>query len=147
MTTRNGTTTDGRQIAASRAAMDLSPNHAGSLDAMVPQARHVALDSTAALPEHPPVTSQEAFVEARRVFDALDGSNLSVSGHQWLVEVFSVSVQAQQRWVQVGLSGDHHFMLTLRLNAGAGAQPALEALSSWLGHSSRTPVNEILNVA
>jgi hypothetical protein len=101
-----------------------------------------------ALPPHqPPVTTKEEFVEARRVFDALDGHDLYVSGHSWRMEVFSVSDEAQHRWVQLGLSGDQTFMLTLRLNAGAGEQPAIEALSSWLGRPSESPVNQILNVA
>jgi len=99
-----------------------------------------------ALPPYQPVAKEE-FVEARREFDALDGRDLCVSGHCWHMEVFSVSDERQHRWIQLGLSGDQTFMLTLRLNAGASDEPAIEALSSWLGKPSETPVNEILNVA
>jgi hypothetical protein len=100
-----------------------------------------------ALPPYQPPVAKEEFVEARRMFDALDGRDLYVSGHHWHMEVFSVSDEAQHRWVQLGLSGDQTFMLTLRLNAGAGEEPAIEALSSWLGRPSDVPANQILNVA
>lgn len=100
-----------------------------------------------ALPPYQPLVTKEEFVEARHVFDALDGRDLYVSGHSWRMEVFSVSDEAQHRWVQLGLSGEETFMLTLRLNAGASEEPAIEALSSWLGKPSESPVNQILNVA
>ena len=75
-------------------------------------------------------------MEPNRFFDMLDGRDLLVSDHHWRVEVFSVSDQAQHRWVQVGLKGHHSAMLTIRLEAGSGDQRAIEALSSFLRHPS-----------
>lgn len=147
MDAKNARKSDGGQIAQPRPAMNLLSHHAGSIDAFLPQHTAVALDSTTALPEQAPTTSQEEFVEAQRVFDVLDGSALSISGHQWLVEVFSVSDQAPHRWVQVGVSGDQNYMLTLRLNLGAGAQPAIDALSSWLDRPFEAPLNGVLRIA
>jgi hypothetical protein len=147
MGAKNPRKPDGGQIAQRPLAMNLLTNHAGSIDVFLPQHPAVALDSTTALPERAPATSQEEFVEAQRVFDVLDGSALSISGHQWLVEVFSVSDQAPHRWVQVGVTGDQNYMVTLRLNAGAGAQRALDALSTWLDGPSDAPLNGVLRIA
>jgi hypothetical protein len=82
----------------------------------------------------------------QHIFDALDGRDLSVSRRQWRLKVFSVSDHDDHRWVQVGLEGPGHYMLTLRLDADAGPQSAIAALSSWLDHPEARP-RQILNVA
>ena len=102
----------------------------------------------AAMPIQLRMAKKEEFVEPQRLFEALDGRDLSVSDRHWHLEVFSVTDQAQHRWVQVGLKGDQEFMLTLRLNSGAGAQPCLQALSSWLGDPSEAAqTSQIFHVA
>jgi hypothetical protein len=89
------------------------------------------------------------FVEPQGLFDALDGRELSTPGHRWHVEVFSVSDQAQHRWIQLGLnSGDRPHMLTLRMEPGAGVQHAVMALTSWLGDPAEAQAHaDVLNVA
>jgi hypothetical protein len=86
-------------------------------------------------------------MEPGRLFEALDGRELSISGHNWQVEVYSVSDLAPHRWIQLAVKGDQPHMLTLRLEQSAGAQDAVMALSTWLGDPSETQANEILNVA
>ena len=96
---------------------------------------------------HPRLAQKEQFVAPNRVFEMLDGRELRVSNHHWNVEVYSVSDQAQHRWVQIGLKGEHDYMLTLRLDSGSSGQRAIDTLSSWLRHPSDAQTDQILNVA
>ncbi len=73
-----------------------------------------------------------------RVFAALDGRDLVVSGSQWHVEVYGICEQAGRRWIQVALDGPRHHMLTLALAADLGVRQVVRALSDWLADPSAT---------
>ena len=82
------------------------------------------------------------------VFTGLDGRDISISGHHWAVEVYSVTDQPGGRWLQLGLKGDDEeqdHLLTLRLPSGSGVDVAARALSSWL--ADPTQMAEIVHVA
>lgn len=59
---------------------------------------------------------------------------MSAFGRSWRLQVYSVSDFAGRRWVQLALEGEPHYMLTLNLAMGAGAQRALIALASCLAN-------------
>ncbi len=67
-----------------------------------------------------------------RVFAALDGRDLVVSGCLWHVEVYGICEQAGRRWIQVALDGPAHHMLTRVLAADQGIRHVLHALTGWL---------------
>ncbi len=85
-------------------------------------------------------------MDPQSVFELVDGPDLLVSGQRWRAEVFSVSDGAGYRWVQMGLDGPDHYMLTLRLESGAGPQSVISALSSWLHDPEERPIH-VLHVA
>src|SRR6185436_7284254 len=91
---------------------------------------------------HPGLVNE--IVEPQRLFEMLDGRDLFVSKHHWLVEVFGVSDQSEHRWVQLRVKGIEQYMLTIRLETGAGPGPAIAALSSWLSDPSEA-ASQILN--
>ena len=93
------------------------------------------------------LAQEQQFMDPNRLFEMLDGRDLYISDQPWHVEVFSVSDQAQHRWVQIGLKGDHEYMLTIRLESGSGVLPVVQAVSSWLHTPSETRTEQILNVA
>lgn len=68
---------------------------------------------------------------ARRLFAALDGSSLVVSGDRWRLTVYSVSEQAGELWVQAGASGRAWRMLTVRLARDGAVSDAFRTLA-WL---------------
>ncbi len=70
---------------------------------------------------------------------------MTVSGQSWRLSVYSVSDYAGRRWVQLALEGEPHYMLTLNLAMGAGAQRALMALASCLANPTES--GAILHVA
>lgn len=87
-------------------------------------------------------------VTAERLFDALDGREVSIKGQSWQVEPYAVWDTQGQRWIQLSLAGrtgGPNYILTLKLAAGAGVQHAIMALSSWLANPGDT--RDILNVA
>jgi hypothetical protein len=86
----------------------------------------------------------DPFVPPEGLFEALDGRNVTVSGHSWKIEPYSVRDDGGERWVQLALKGRPDCVLTLKLAAGAGLQYALMALASWLASPAAT---DILNVA
>jgi hypothetical protein len=90
-------------------------------------------------------TVKESALAPDALFAALDGRTLTVSGRRWLVEVYSVCDSAGRRWIQLGLDGRPHYMLTLKLAAEDGVRHAILALSSWLANPAQG--REILNVA
>jgi hypothetical protein len=74
------------------------------------------------------------------VFAALDDAEVVMERRHWHLEVFSVSDDAAGRWIQLGMSGAAEHMITVRLEAGASADRAMAAVSSWLtdpAHESR----------
>jgi hypothetical protein len=79
------------------------------------------------------------------LFDALNGSDLTVSGRKWRIEVYSIRDRAGLRWVQLALNGDPCHMLAVNVRTGDGPAPVLDALSSWLVNPGST--NAILPVA
>jgi hypothetical protein len=85
------------------------------------------------------------FVEPKRVFVALDGREVLVSGRRWRIEVFSVRDVAGRRWIQLALRGKFEQTFTLKLPAGAGARPAVHAVTSRLTNPS--PIGDVLHVA
>ena len=94
-----------------------------------------------------PFASQgrEREVRPERLREALEGRAVTVSGQSWRLEVYSVLDYAGRRWVQLALEGEPHYMLTLNLAVGAGAQRALLALAACLANPSDAV--GILNVA
>jgi len=66
------------------------------------------------------------------LFRALDGRDVTVSGQNWRIEVFSVCDHDARRWVQLALKGEPGYVLTLRLAAGDGVTRAVSALSDRL---------------
>lgn len=95
------------------------------------------------LPHLPPVT--ERIVRPERLRAALEGRAVTVSDRSWRLEVYSVSDRDGRRWVQLALEGEPHYMLTLSLTMGAGANRALNALASCLANPSEAA--GIFNVA
>ena len=69
-----------------------------------------------------------------RLFAALDGRDLVVSGLQWHLEVYGICEQAGRRWIQVAVDGPQHHMLTMALAADLGARQAVRAISGWLAN-------------
>jgi hypothetical protein len=92
---------------------------------------------------HLPIT--ERVVQPERLRAALEGRAVTVSDQSWRLEVYSVTDRDGRRWVQLALEGEPHYMLTLNLTMGAGAQRALNALASCLANPSEA--GGIVNVA
>jgi hypothetical protein len=94
-----------------------------------------------------PFVSQdrERAVRPERLLEALEGRAVTVLGQSWRLQVYSVLDYAGRRWVQLALDGEPHYMLTLNLAVGAGAQRTLMALANCLANPS--DAIGILNVA
>ena len=75
-----------------------------------------------------------------RVFAALDGRDLMVSGARWHVEVYGICEQAGRQWIQLAVDGPRHHMLTLALAADQGIRQVVGTLSTWLAESSTDQV-------
>jgi hypothetical protein len=84
-------------------------------------------------------------VDPERLFDALDGRQVTVSGRSWLLQVYGTCEGCGRRWVQLGLTGQTKHMLTLRLAPEDDVTRAVQALSSWLANPSNKA--QILSVA
>ena len=74
---------------------------------------------------------QDTSADTEGVFVALDGRQVTVSGRSWRLQVYGACDRGGRRWVQLGLTGQPHYMLTLRLAPG---DDAVQALSSWLAN-------------
>jgi hypothetical protein len=85
------------------------------------------------------------FVAPRRLFAALDGRELLVSGRRWRIEVFSVRDLAGLRWIQLALKGKSRQTFALKLDAGAGVRRVVEAVTTQL--SSPAQLGDMSNVA
>ena len=79
-----------------------------------------------------PVQWAQRLVTPDDLFDMLDGSDLTVGGRTWRIEVYSIRDRAGLRWVQLALNGDPFHMLAVRVQTGDGPEPVVNALSSWL---------------
>jgi hypothetical protein len=84
-------------------------------------------------------------VDPEQLFDALDGRQVTVSGHSWLLHVYGACEGCGLRWLQLGLTGQTKHMLTLRLAPEDDVMRAVQALSSWLANPSNKA--QILSVA
>jgi hypothetical protein len=89
--------------------------------------------------------ARKHFVEPRRLFAALDGRELLVSGRRWRIEVFSVRDLAGLRWVQLALKGKSRLTFALKLDAGAGVRRVVDAVITQV--SNPAPLSDISNVA
>src|SRR5262245_40898275 len=69
----------------------------------------------------------------------LNDAVVTVAGQPWQVEVYSVSDLRNARWVQLGVTGASHHLLTLRLAEDAGADDALMAVAAWLENPANAP--------
>ena len=87
-------------------------------------------------------------MDMQGLFEALDGREVLSQGNRWRVEVFSISDQAEHRWIELAVRGRQEHLLTLRMPPQTGAQHTLSALISWLGDPWETVVHDdVLNVA
>lgn len=87
-------------------------------------------------------------VSAESLLASLDGREISIRSDSWRIEPYGVWDARGRRWIQLALralEADRDHVLTLKLVAGASAQHALLALTSWLADPSTGP--DILNVA
>ena len=73
---------------------------------------------------------------ANRLYRALDARMVSSGHSMWRISVFSVVLDADGRWVQLGLFGPSRLNLLLRLNTQADARDVLNALESRLSQPS-----------
>jgi len=78
------------------------------------------------------------WVPPDRLFKALDGQELSVSGSAWRIVVYAVVDESGRRWVQIALQGARPTVLTLRLQARHDFNDVVRELSSWLIDPSTT---------
>ena len=79
---------------------------------------------------------QDASADTEGLFVALDGKQVTVSGRSWRLQVYGACDRGGRRWVQLGLAGQPHYMLTLRLSPGDDVNHAVQALLSWLANPS-----------
>jgi len=94
----------------------------------------------------PFLTAQKSIApDPDELFGDLDGRELLVAGRSWRIEVFSVGDFDNGRWVQLGLSSDESYMLTLHCAPFEAADRLMAAVRSWLDSPSEN--NQILNVA
>jgi hypothetical protein len=89
--------------------------------------------------------ARKHFVDPKRLFAALDGRELLVSGRRWRIEVFSVRDLAGLRWIQLALKGKSRLTFALKLDRGAGVHRAVEAVTSLL--MSPAQLSDMSNVA
>jgi len=95
----------------------------------------------------PPSANPETInIDPERLFDALDGRQVTVLGRSWLLHVYGTCEACGRRWVQLGLTGQTKHMLTLRLAPDDDVTRAVQALSSWLANPSSNKA-QILSVA
>jgi hypothetical protein len=90
------------------------------------------------------VTEKSLLSKAERLFAALDGRDLLVSGQAWHLEVYGICEDAGRRWIQIAVDGPHHYMLTLALATQAGVRQAVTTLSTWLENPADS--HQVLNV-
>jgi hypothetical protein len=81
---------------------------------------------------------------AETVFQALDGRDVTVLGHRWRLEVFSVLELAGRRYVQLSVNGPARYMLTLRMRLDTEARYAIRTLLPWLTRPAGS--GEVLDV-
>jgi hypothetical protein len=79
------------------------------------------------------------------LFEALDGTVIRVDGNEWHLEVFSVLMEAGLAWLQVLLSGEPSYTLTLKLPGHKGVAHVISIITSWLANPAES--SQVLNVA
>lgn len=88
----------------------------------------------------------DALRDSQRVLsEALDGTVVHVNGNEWHLTVFSVFMEAGSTWLQVLLSGEPSYTLTLKLPGHEGVAHVISIITSWLANSAES--SQILNVA
>jgi hypothetical protein len=92
-----------------------------------------------------PRTAARQPLSAERMFDALHGRTITVSGRHWELEIYSICDEDGWRWIQLALEGDPRYSLTMRLSRLEGVKHVVMALSGWLAKPS--PGRAVLNVA
>ena len=80
-----------------------------------------------------------------RIFAALDGRNLLVSGSRWRVRVYGVLEETGRRWIQLAVDGPRHHMVTIALAADANIRQVVRHLSHWLADPAAS--DEVLTVS
>jgi hypothetical protein len=86
-------------------------------------------------PASDPLTS--GFVDPDELFAELDHMEIAAGEGRWRVEVFSISDQEGQRWIQLAVRGRTEQMITLRLHPGAGLAEAVPEVLKAFETSSR----------
>ena len=79
------------------------------------------------------------------LFFTLDGADTILGGNEWHVEVYGVVDEPGSRWIQIGLNGPRHHLVTLRIGPGEGADSALARLRAWIAEWSLS--NAVLSFA
>lgn len=77
--------------------------------------------------------------------EALDGTVVRVDGNEWHLTVFSVLREAGSTWLQVLLSGERSYTLTLKVPGHKGVAHVTSIITSWLANSAES--SQVLNVA
>jgi hypothetical protein len=83
-------------------------------------------------------------LSCEHLFSALDGCELAALGKRWRIDVFGVIENAGRRFVQLGLEGPTHHMLTMRLAPHVPVRRLGFSLVVWLA-APRDP-GEIIDV-
>jgi len=76
----------------------------------------------------------------------LDGTRISNERGSWSITVYCVYTLADQRWLQLGLTGARDYAVTLRMSLAAEAPEAREAIAEWLRHPAYAD-GDIVSVA
>ena len=76
---------------------------------------------------------------SHRIFQALDGHQLTASRKTWRMEVYSIVEDGETRWIQVGLHGLESHELMVAAPRGSDAKQITSALRTWIGQL-RLPV-------
>lgn len=74
-----------------------------------------------------------------RIFQALDGHQLTASKKTWRMEVYSISDEGETRWIQVALHGLESHELMVAAPRSSDAKQIVSALRTWISQL-RLPV-------
>jgi hypothetical protein len=76
---------------------------------------------------------------SHRLFQALDGHQLTASRKTWRLEVYSIVDEGETRWIQVALHGLESHELMVAAPRSSDAKQIMAALKTWIGQL-RLPV-------
>lgn len=85
-----------------------------------------------------------AGMSAAELFSVLDGRTLIVSSEPWKIEVYSVSEEAGEQWVQLAVRGNDVHTIILKVRPGDDEPNMLTMLTSWLADPGRPPQQVLL---